>query len=138
MNITLEINGYQKASLEKYGALFKKAAGFLSRELKPQHQELKVSVALVEDSVMKSFNRRWRGKNTTTDVLSFAEVNEIVISPAQAFKQAKAAGHSLEQELVFLLVHGLLHLLGYEDETMAGWRKMLELGEKATDWVFKA
>ena len=137
MSIILEIKGSKRASPYKYGALFRKAASFLSRDLGLNGVELEISVAFVEDSTMKNFNSRFRGENKTTDVLSFNEVNEILISPAQALRQAKAAGYSLEREMVFLLVHGLLHLLGYEDRTKKGWSKMMDLGKKVVAMVFK-
>ncbi len=77
---------------------------------------------------MRALNRQYRGKNGTTDVLSFcmregpfADVRpdllgDIVISVPVAEKQAHTAGHSLTREIDLLLVHGLLHLLGYDHE----------------------
>lgn len=70
----------------------------------------------------------YRGIYRTTDVLSFsqlegplpqhesAELGDIVISPAQAKRQAGERGATLDQELALLLVHGLLHLIGYDHE----------------------
>ena len=77
---------------------------------------------------MRTLNKRYRGKNGTTDVLSFSMreglfadvrpelLGDIVISVPVAEKQARAAGHSLVCEIELLLVHGLLHLLGYDHE----------------------
>lgn len=77
---------------------------------------------------MRTLNRQYRGKNGTTDVLSFSMLEgrfvdvwpellgDIVISIPMAEKQARAAGHSLAHEIELLLVHGLLHLLGYDHE----------------------
>ncbi len=83
---------------------------------------------LVDDSVMRELNRAYRNIDRTTDVLAFA-LNEgdfpdpnpemfgdIVVSVETAVRQAAAAGHSTEQELACLLVHGALHLLGYDHE----------------------
>jgi len=77
---------------------------------------------------MRSLNRRYRGKDKTTDVLSFAlqegmfpdiqpkVLGDIVISVPSASRQAAGAGHPLSREIERLLIHGLLHLLGYDHE----------------------
>jgi len=87
-----------------------------------------VSVLLVGDRRMRAINMAYRHMYRTTDVLSFsqlegplarhdsAELGDIVISPAQAKRQAGERGTSFDQELALLLVHGLLHLIGYDHE----------------------
>ena len=72
---------------------------------------------------MKRLNSKFRGKNSTTDVLSFPlaenferHLGDIVISLPQARKQAREFGSRLQEELLRLLIHGLLHLLGYDHE----------------------
>jgi rRNA maturation RNase YbeY len=77
---------------------------------------------------MRSLNRRYRGLDRTTDVLSFslregkfsyiqpALLGDIVIAVPVAVRQAREQGHSLHREIERLLVHGLLHLLGYDHE----------------------
>jgi probable rRNA maturation factor len=77
---------------------------------------------------MRSLNRVWRGKDRTTDVLSFPlregkgghilpdMLGDIVISVPAARRQAKISGHALDREIERLLVHGLVHLLGYDHE----------------------
>ena len=77
---------------------------------------------------MRSLNHAWRGIDRTTDVLSFSLregpfsavqpdlLGDIVISVPVADRQARAMGHSLTRELERLLVHGLVHLLGYDHE----------------------
>ena len=106
-----------------------------------------LSVAFVSGAEMKKLNRLYRGIDKTTDVLSFAPLNnaegnltgqagegdllgELVLDYAQIKRQAKSYGNSAKQELVFVLVHGLLHLLGYDDKTQAGRLKMIKLGEE--------
>jgi len=81
---------------------------------------------------MRSLNRRYRGRDKTTDVLSFSlregsfshiqpqVLGDLVISVPVAVRQATEAGHSLNREIVMLLIHGLLHLLGYDHETGEG------------------
>jgi len=73
---------------------------------------------------MKRLNRQFRGKDKTTDVLSFPSgggpgpqtLGDIAISIPVARKQAARAGWTLEKETLFLLIHGILHLLGYDHE----------------------
>lgn len=77
---------------------------------------------------MRTLNRRYRGKDKTTDVLSFSLregafshiqphiLGDIVIAVPTAARQATEAGHTLGREIDILLVHGLLHLLGYNHE----------------------
>ena len=85
-----------------------------------------VTVAFVSDRAMGALNRRWRGKRGTTDVLSFpAEQDEferaggvtlgdVVISVEQAARQALEHGMSFENEVEQLILHGVLHLCGYD------------------------
>ena len=98
-----------------------------------------VTVAFVSDRAMRELNRRWRGKRGTTDVLSFpAEQDEfekaegftlgdVVISVEQAARQANAHGLKFEEEVAQLILHGLLHLCGYDHETDKGEMNRLEL-----------
>ena len=85
-----------------------------------------ISVVLCADPFIRDLNARWRGKDKPTDVLSFAQeddpglLGDIVISLDTAARQAAAAGWTLENEVSLLGIHGLLHLLGYDDETQAG------------------
>jgi len=85
---------------------------------------------------MRALNRRHRGQDRTTDVLSFpaagtlepgvAHLGEIAISLGQAGRQARLAGWPLRSELALLLTHGFLHLLGYDHETDDGTMRRLE------------
>ena len=97
-----------------------------------------VAVALVSDARMRALNRRYRGIDAVTDVLSFPvtgpmtnessarELGDIVIAAGRAVRQARAAGHSRTIELRILALHGLLHLLGYDHERDAGRMAQLE------------
>jgi probable rRNA maturation factor len=84
-----------------------------------------LSIAIVDDAVMRNLNRRFRRKNKTTDVLTFPD--EIVISLDQARRQARGEGHSLATEVRYLIAHGVLHALGYDHETDHGEMNALEL-----------
>lgn len=87
---------------------------------------LEVSVLLVGDGRMRKLNREYRGKDKTTDVLSFPQggpcgaalcsLGDIVISVPQTIRQAGEYGATFYEELARLLIHGLLHLLGYDHE----------------------
>jgi probable rRNA maturation factor len=100
-----------------------------------------VNVALVSDGSIRTLNRRYRGIDRTTDVLSFpAEsfpqassssrvpsfLGDIVIARGVAKRQARAAGHPEATELKVLALHGLLHLLGYDHEHDAGTMARVE------------
>jgi probable rRNA maturation factor len=101
------------------------------------------SVAFVSDRRMKELNKLFRDKDSTTDVLSFpnepdefdpdkANLGDIVISAEQAKKQAAENALSLEIEIKQLILHGVLHLCGYDHETDNGAMnaRELELREK--------
>jgi probable rRNA maturation factor len=75
-----------------------------------------ISVVLVCDARMKSLNKRYKNRDKITDVLAF-DYGEVIICLPQAKKQAKELGHSLKKELGILLIHGILHLAGYNDQT---------------------
>lgn len=75
-----------------------------------------ISIVLVGDNKIKELNKKYRKTNRVTDVLAF-DYGEIFICLPQAKRQAKQLGHSLKKELAILLIHGILHLAGYDDET---------------------
>jgi probable rRNA maturation factor len=97
------------------------------------------TIAFVSDRTMRELNRMWRGKRVTTDVLSFPagqtgfekqaglNLGDIVISVEQAARQAKEHGLSFESEVSQLILHGLLHLSGYDHETDQGEMNRLEM-----------
>lgn len=88
--------------------------------------QAEVCIALIGDTKMRRLNRTYRNKDRTTDVLAFAYresgsgvsplLGDVVISVPTAKRQAKAFNHSLDEELLRLLIHGLLHLVGYDHE----------------------
>jgi rRNA maturation RNase YbeY len=97
------------------------------------------TIAFVSDRAMRQLNRLWRHKNGTTDVLSFpaaqddfeklagSTLGDVVISLEQAARQAKEHGLSLDQEIAQLILHGVLHLCGYDHATDNGEMDRLEL-----------
>ena len=100
----------------------------LASSLAPRAESL--GVRFVGDREMRRVNRRFRGKDKTTDVLSFpgdsGHLGDILISVPTARRQAAAAGHAVDRELKTLLLHGVLHCLGYDHETDEGEMERLE------------
>jgi probable rRNA maturation factor len=98
-----------------------------------------VTVLLTTDAAIRRLNREFRGKDKTTDVLSFPAAGvgaegvagDLAISVATALKQAVGQRHSLSTEIKVLMLHGLLHLAGYDheaDEGQMGRRERLLRG----------
>jgi probable rRNA maturation factor len=92
-----------------------------------------VSVLIAGDVTIRRLNSRFRGKNSATDVLSFpvAESNgfagDIAISLDIASRNSRALGHSVDDELRILILHGLLHLAGYDHENDRGEMERKEI-----------
>ena len=116
-----------------------------------EHLKLKfdpiISVSLVDNEFIHKINRDYRGIDRPTDVISFAFLDnedrealykgkepvclgDIYISVDKAKEQAQEYGHSLERELSFLFVHGLLHLLGYDHMTEEDEKVMFRLQDE--------
>lgn len=107
-----------------------------------------ISIVFTDDEEIRCLNRTYRGKDEPTDVLSFSlreastqetlvdlssleeepPLGEVYISIPTALRQAQAGGRTLEEEVAFLAVHGVLHLLGYEDDTQEGYEQMYRRG----------
>jgi probable rRNA maturation factor len=104
----------------------------------PEAVNKSATIAFVSDRKMRELNKIFRGKNSTTDVLSFPfeadefdsdenNLGDILISAEQAARQAKENDLSLETEVRQLILHGILHLCGYDHETDGGEMNALEL-----------
>jgi len=94
------------------------------------HPQAELSILLVDEDVMTDLHVRWMDEPGPTDVLSFPMdelrpgadgepavpglLGDVVLCPAVAARQARAAGHSTSEELLLLTTHGILHLLGYD------------------------
>lgn len=111
-------------------------------------KDSEVSIMIVDNSYIQELNFIYRQQNQPTDVLSFAmneltadepdydcsqEINilgDIIVSLEQADCQSQEYGHSLERELGYLVVHGMLHLMGYDHELEEEGKLMRALEEK--------
>ncbi|RYM05314.1 rRNA maturation RNase YbeY [Sporolactobacillus sp. THM7-7] len=112
-------------------------------------EETECSLSFVDNARIQEINQAYRGINRPTDVISFAleEIGEdevpihpaqgeprvlgdIVVSLDQAHEQAERYGHSFHRELGFLIIHGLLHLLGYDHTTEEEEKEMFGLQEE--------
>jgi len=115
-----------------------KFAGVLEREVAKGRA---FDALITGDSELRRLNRDFRGKDYATDVLSFpsdganGHLGDIAISLGRARAQAREFGHGIEQEVQILMLHGVLHLLGYDHESDTGamartekrWRSKLGL-----------
>ena len=138
----IQINyDYRKEDLEKL-PLHELTQFVLAREDKPFNTE--VSISFVTDEAIAELNERYRHKEGPTDVLSFEcdgvdddlsamtlaedpvyELGDVVIAPDVASRQTREFGTTFEEEISLLLVHGLLHLCGYDPSKMTkprSWR----------------
>jgi probable rRNA maturation factor len=103
-----------------------------------------LGVMLIGDRSMRRLNRQYRKKDHTTDVLAFSMregpgplsvlIGDVVISVPTAAKQAGQAGRSLDEELTVLLVHGILHLCGYDHERSKRDARRMQQREQ---WVLR-
>ncbi|HEV2846660.1 MAG TPA: rRNA maturation RNase YbeY [Thermoanaerobaculia bacterium] len=95
-------------------------------------------VRFVSDREMRRVNREFRGKDKTTDVLSFpgeeGHLGDVMIAVPTARRQAAEAGHGIGRELKVLLLHGVLHCMGHDHETDQGEMERLERRLRRT-WI---
>jgi len=108
----------------------------------PRFSQREVSIAFVDNRTIRQINKTYRKIDAVTDVLSFAEdagnnrlltkryIGEIIIAYPRAKQQASQNKHSVQKELMILLVHGFLHLIGLDHADKKGERKMKALASK--------
>jgi len=103
-----------------------------------------VEINLVGDKLIRELNKNYRGKDQTTDVLSFAwreagdkeNLGQIFISYPQIKRQAKEYGVPVKQEFTRMLAHGVLHLVGFDHLKEKDAKKMFTLQEKIVNRFF--
>ncbi|API89563.1 rRNA maturation RNase YbeY [Marinilactibacillus sp. 15R] len=141
-----ETNRLKKSEKKLIDEILEFAAEKLSLE-----EDAEISVTIVDNNRIQEINKTYRNKDYATDVISFAMEDEteddwlisdedeidlprvlgdLFISIDKAVEQAKDYGHSFERELGFLVVHGLLHLNGYDHMTETEEKEMFTLQEK--------
>lgn len=113
------------------------------------HQECELSISLVDEDEMTALHVRWMDEPGSTDVLSFpmdevrpnsantgpGMLGDIILCPDFAARQAAQLGHSLQQELELLTVHGVLHLVGYDHREAEEKAFMFDLQDKyLSEW----
>lgn len=98
-----------------------------------------VSISFIDDGYMRELNLKYRDNNRTTDVLSFPQEGEllgdILISVDKATAQSEELGHTFEQEVRRLVVHGILHLLGYDHKKLQEARLMEEKEKEILEFL---
>jgi len=137
--MTIEVNNLVKAKIsQKFIRQFIKKVLFF---LKPKRVgDLEISVAIVDQKIIRHWNKIYRGKNQTTDILSFSFGGEgifkkkttwqLIICWPALLKQAKERGHSREMEFKTLLIHGILHILGYNHQKIKEAKRMAKIAAK--------
>jgi probable rRNA maturation factor len=138
MSILIQSLHKTKIKQQKLRAAAKEA--LLFEGINPEKIEL--SIVLTDDNEIQRLNKEYRGKDKPTDVLSFSQdedfipqksrtriLGDIVISLDTA-ELAVTEERTLEMEVCWLIIHGVLHLLGYDDEAEQGYNEMVEKGRE--------
>ena len=118
--------------------------------------EVELSLLITDDATVRELNKKYRGKDKTTDVLSFAleadqprdaatgfvmppgekvHLGEVILSYPKAAEQAAERNQAVEDEMALLVVHGVLHLLGYDHDRPAREREMRSLEQRVLSAV---
>ncbi len=118
--------------------------------------EVELSLLITDDATVHELNKKYRGKDKPTDVLSFAleadkrgdasagfvmppgemvHLGEVIVSYPRAVEQAAERKHPVENELALLVIHGVLHLLGYDHDKPAREREMRSLEQRVLSAV---
>ena len=106
------------------------------------YQKWEISILLMDDNQIRALNRKYLHRNRPTDVISFSQIEgefnhintrllgDVVISVETARRQSRELNTTLQDEVTFLLIHGILHLLGYDHEGSAKKSCEMEVKEK--------
>jgi len=135
----IEVNNLTSFAVDK--KLFLRVA---KKVLKGENREREnLSVVFVSSAEIKKLNQKYRKKNRPTDVLSFGKTTgfkssptEVVICPEIVKKNAKEFGTTFKKELAKVLIHGILHILGYDHETSE--KKAMEMEKKQEEYLIKS
>ena len=140
INIDNQQDFLESALLERAARFTLDTSTWLSTGLESAPADVDMTIVLTDDSQLHELNREYLGVDAPTDVLSFPAsetdpetgatyLGDILVSIPRAMQQAQVAGHTVEAEVQLLVVHGTLHLLGYDHA---------EAEEKARMWKAQA
>ncbi|MCI8284760.1 MAG: rRNA maturation RNase YbeY [Firmicutes bacterium] len=127
--------------------ILKKAAEICALREKLNPEVCEVSMSVVDEDTIRELNANYRDKDSVTDVLSFPQfddfenmvqqneicLGDVIICNSIAIKQAEEYGHSYKREFVYLFVHSMLHLLGYDHMEEEGKAVMRRLEEETME-----
>ncbi|MCS6802187.1 MAG: rRNA maturation RNase YbeY [Chloroflexota bacterium] len=134
-SIAIEIDAPFRERVDARALLGAAKATLAAESVRPP---VEVSLRITDDATVQALNRTYRGIDAPTDVLSFrysdhdfvvppeglCHLGDIVIAYPYTERSAARHGHSPAEELLLLTVHGMLHLLGYDDDEEEAWAKM--------------
>jgi len=141
----VEINNYNEEDVD-LKSLIELAESFL---LYYNIDNNLVSIAFISAKEMQNLNKEYRGKDKNTDILSFPGMNdkdllnndkslgELVLNYKKISEQASIFSVSVKKELDFIVVHGLLHLIGYTDNNEENRKEMINLGNKFLNYYYE-
>ena len=138
IDVTIEAGGWPDAvAMERLAA---RAVAAAARAAAQSLAGREVSVVFTDDAAMRRLNARWRGRDRPTNVLSFPQaggplLGDIVLGYDTVAGEAAVAGRPLEHHIAHLLVHGCLHLLGYDHDEDAEAERMEDLERAALSTI---
>ena len=151
MQIYFDQNAGGDEPQKEYGETMEKALSVILGKEGIDEEGAEVSVSFVTGDEIRSLNREYRGVDSVTDVLSFpqfdsvdelvemqeetgvAELGDVVICMERALSQAEDFGHPLKREVIYLFVHSILHLLGYDHMEEEDKKEMRAREEEVMD-----
>jgi probable rRNA maturation factor len=139
-DISLVIND-KNVTQRQIKSAFAKGVSVLKNVIVKKQVHGVIELNFVNDEEIKNINRQYRKIDKATDVISLSYldgnkfpgddlIGEIFISVDTAKRQAKEHGHAVNKELIFLFVHGLLHIFGYDHENQADKKLMFQLQDR--------
>lgn len=142
----MEITYINQTEETVWDAFENKLAPLLEKTLEITDNKMKVdvSIVLVDDETIHQYNKDFRNIDRPTDVLSFVDGSEfegivslgdIIVSTETCSRQAEEYGHGIEREFLFLVVHGYLHLLGYDHMTPEDEKVMIALQKEILNGI---
>lgn len=143
-NVKVEITNLNR-SYKLNEAFIKKITGKVLSRVKTPRKKIELEFIFLDDKKIRFLNKRYKKRDAPTDVLSFDldmdEVNpghflgEIYISSDTAFRNSRVFNTDLGRELALYIIHGILHLFGYDDEKAPDRARMWRAQERILEWL---